>query len=94
VALQTQIQCPARIHIERVGRLHDAQTTCSQPGRRSTAPGACVKASSVPIAPLWPQWAHTVGLAVISTANNHNASRNVGRWIGASCPWCFRRVRL
>src|SRR5204863_489042 len=42
--------------------------TCSQAGQRSTTPGASVKASNVPTAPARPHWAHTVGLAVISTA--------------------------
>src|SRR5574341_1903497 len=41
-------------------------TTCSHPEQRRTIPGPCVKASREPISPSLPQFAHSVGSAVIS----------------------------
>src|SRR5258706_6275008 len=49
------------------GVLTMRRTTCSHPEQRSTTPGPCVKASSVPISASLPQLAHSVGSAVIST---------------------------
>src|SRR5215207_5685114 len=41
-------------------------STFSHPEQRRIIPGPCVKASNVPISPSLPQWAHSVGEAVIS----------------------------
>src|SRR5688572_27667197 len=41
-------------------------TIFSHPEQRRTMPGPCVKASKVPISPSLPQWAHSVGEAVLS----------------------------
>src|SRR5215217_3603700 len=43
------------------------RTTFSQPEQRRMIPGPCVKASRVPISPSLPQFAHSVGSAVMST---------------------------